>query len=259
MNIPFYKYSGTGNDFIIIDDRANIFPSDDIGLIERMCDRHFGIGSDGLMLIRHHDMADFEMVFFNPDASKSLCGNGSRCAVHFAQEIGLIISSGKFFTTDGLHTYEMLDEKNIRISMTNVSSWNTVEGNKFIDTGSPHLIIKVDQLEGFNVAEEGRRWRKDPRFAEISGTNVNFVESLSQNEIKIRTYERGVERETLSCGTGVTAAALAYTNSELGHRQITVQTEGGTLIVDFDVTPDGFESVHLSGAVLKIFEGNFHA
>ncbi|MEM9052056.1 MAG: diaminopimelate epimerase [Bacteroidota bacterium] len=256
MKVHFHKYSGTGNDFIVIDDRSNQFPEND-DLIQRMCDRHFGIGSDGLMLIKSHPTLDFEMIFFNPDASKSLCGNGSRCAVHFARELGLATNQGSFLTTDGAHNYQFVEESLVQISMNEVSAVRIIEGHKFLDTGSPHLIVSVDDLQNHDVLGEGQKWRYDNEFKAISGTNVNFIKRISDIEIRIRTYERGVEGETLSCGTGVTAAALA--TAILGHQKKTVHTQGGILFVEFTATEEGFQDIWLTGPVVKIFEGDFNA
>ncbi|MCH2213639.1 MAG: diaminopimelate epimerase [Flavobacteriales bacterium] len=257
MKICFHKYSGAGNDFIIVDDRLEVFPEYNAPLIQRMCDRHFGVGSDGMMLIKSHPTLDFEMVFFNPDASKSLCGNGSRCAVHLARELGLASTKGRFLTTDGVHQYQFMEEPLVQISMSEVNSLLDVKGHKFLDTGSPHLIICVDELENYDVLGEGRKWRYHKEFEARSGANVNFIKKLSETEIEIRTFERGVEGETLSCGTGVTAAALATAVS--GYQKKTVHTRGGTLYVEFIATEEGYQNIWLTGPVLKTFEGVFYA
>jgi len=259
MQIPFVKYSGTGNDFILIDDRSRVFPEDDEALIQAMCNRHFGIGSDGLMLLRNQSDCDFEMIFFNPDATKSLCGNGSRCAVHFAKKLGVASDSGVFLTTDGLHDYQFIGTTQVQVSMRNVDKVKEVKGLNFVNTGSPHLIVPVQNLESIDILNEGRKWRLDESFAKSAGTNVNFVREIDSNTIRVRTYERGVESETLSCGTGVTAVALASKKNDFGSHRIAVYTEGGKLNVSFVRNENGFSAITLQGPVLEIFEGVYHA
>jgi diaminopimelate epimerase len=255
MSIPFVKYSGTGNDFICIDDRNLNFPHGNISVIQTMCDRHFGIGSDGLMLIRHHSDCDFEMIFFNPDGSKSLCGNGSRCSVHFARQLGLAKTEGKFTTTDGIHHYQFIEDKIVEISMSNVAEVSQIKEMDFVNTGSPHLIVPMRGLEEFDILTEGRKWRYDECFEELGGTNVNFVKVLNSDSLEMRTYERGVENETLSCGTGVTAAALSHKKNKSGTHRVDVHTKGGKLSVSFENNERGFSNIRLLGPVLRIFEG----
>ncbi len=254
MTIDFVKYSGTGNDFILIDDRKEFFPSDNLQLISALCDRHFGVGSDGLMLIRESKDTDFEMIFFNPDGSKSLCGNGSRCSVHFARSLGLTREQGSFVTTDGVHHYKMLSDNEIAIDMKPPSGAEKIDDFDFLNTGSPHLIVYTDDLESKDVYSEGQRLRSIPPFNQ-EGTNVNFVSDLGNDKIEMRTYERGVENETLSCGTGVTAAALNLKRDELGNHLVSVGTKGGDLRVHFKTLENGFSDIWLEGPVLKIFEG----
>jgi diaminopimelate epimerase len=259
MNIPFVKYSGTGNDFILIDDRLRVFPSDDLELISKMCDRHFGIGSDGLMLIRNHPDADFEMIFFNPDGSKSMCGNGSRCAVHFALSIGAAVEAGSFVTTDGLHEYQIIDKGLIRISMSDVGKVDQQAGHAFLNTGSPHLLVDTDRLDQVDVISDGRSLRNHPDFYALNGCNVNFTKKLDDRSLRIRTYERGVEGETLSCGTGVTAAALAHVKEDYGDFSVQVFAEGGELEVSFTKDESGFKNIFLTGPVSFIFKGEYNA
>ncbi len=258
MTIPFVKYSGTGNDFILIDDRTGYFPEHDTKLIQSMCDRHFGIGSDGLMLLREHDESDFEMIFFNPDATQSLCGNGSRCSAHFAKQLGMAGESGIFTTTDGVHEYLISRSDEVEISMNDVGSVQTLKGMDFLNTGSPHLLINKESLDSINLLKEGRLWRYDDIFTETGGTNVNFIQEVDSDTVRVRTYERGVESETLSCGTGVTAVALAKKKSQNGKHRVTVHTQGGVLSVAFVRNENGFSEIKLRGPVLKIFEGVYH-
>ncbi len=258
MTIPFVKYSGTGNDFILIDDRGHNFPEHNVRLIQAMCDRHFGIGSDGLMLLRDHNECDFEMIFFNPDASQSLCGNGSRCSVHYAKELGLAKDSGTFTTTDGIHEYFIPQTGEVEISMKGVELVQNVKGMDFLNTGSPHLIISEENLDSIDILTEGRKWRYDDSFSKSGGTNVNFIQEIDADTVRVRTYERGVEAETLSCGTGVTAVALAKKKNQNGRHRVSVNTEGGVLSVTFVRNEDGFSEIMLRGPVLKIFEGVYH-
>lgn len=253
MQINFQKYQGTGNDFILIDNREGFFPKEDLQLISKMCDRKFGIGADGLILIETNEDADFNMIFYNPDGSKSLCGNGSRCAVSFANHLGLANKKTNFLTTDGAHDAYFDEKGMIHFSLHDVSEVKTFGDDLFIDTGSPHYIRFVKDLDSLNVITEGSKTRYDDRFAPW-GTNVNFVE-LRNNHIAVRTYERGVENETLSCGTGVTACALAATYK--GYKSpVRIDTSGGTLEVSFEqISPNEFRNIYLAGPVKKVFEG----
>ncbi len=258
MNIPFVKYHGTGNDFVLIDNRAEFFPENDLDLVRAICDRHFGVGSDGLMLIQNHDEANFEMVFFNPDGSKSLCGNGSRCAVHFAFGLEMIPESGTMLTTDGLHAYQ-IDEKKVGIELHPVKDVEAIGDDFFVNTGSPHLIVQCNELDQFPVVESGRKRRYEEQFESIGGTNVNFVGKLNgENHFRVRTYERGVEDETLSCGTGVTAVALAMAKAHDIENSILIQAEGGSLEVTFRREGNGFENIWLWGPAQMIFKGEYH-
>lgn len=253
--IEFYKYQATGNDFILIDDREaqlNLTASQ----IDKLCNRKFGIGSDGLILIRNHPEYDFEMIFYNPDGSQSLCGNGSRCAVSFAKHLGLMNSTTRFLAYDGEHEATILDTGAVSLKMSNVQTVNTVPDGMLIDTGSPHLLKYVDNIEGYNVYDEGRAIRNNASFKQ-AGVNVNFVEVKGKSEIFVRTYERGVENETLSCGTGVTAAALSASTKGLDS-PITVETKGGTLQVDFvRESNNQYSKIYLQGPAELVFKGTF--
>ena len=207
MKIKFDKYQGTGNDFIIIDNRNIHFDKNNIELVQHLCDRKFGIGSDGFILIENHAELDFDMIFFNPDGSQSFCGNGSRCAMAFAKELGLISDFAKFNSTDGYHEASINSNGLVKLKMHNVSNIEVSESHHYMDTGSPHYNCFEKNIDTIDVVARGREIRYNQRFKEI-GTNVNFIEQLSRG-IKVRTYERGVENETLSCGTGVTACALS--------------------------------------------------
>lgn len=252
--ITFYKYEGTGNDFIIIDNRTQVFNREDIDLVKQVCKRRTGVGADGLILLENHPDLDFNMIYFNADGSQSFCGNGSRCAVAFAKKLEIIKDKTIFNSTDGVHEATM-NNNIVSLKMHDVVNVESGNGYFFINTGSPHYIQVVDDVSKVNVVEEGRKIRYNDRFKK-EGTNVNFVE-LAQDHIKIRTYERGVEDETLSCGTGVTAAALASSILTQGQTEVQVKALGGNLTVKFssDKTNKKFESIWLTGEVKEVFKG----
>ncbi|GAA0892554.1 diaminopimelate epimerase [Fulvivirga kasyanovii] len=252
-NIKFYKYQATGNDFILIDNRTTGYKFSS-GQIQKLCDRKFGIGADGLILIQDHDSYDFEMVYYNPDGSQSLCGNGSRCAVNFASHLGIVGKSTRFLAYDGEHLAEILDNEEVRLKMADVQNVRLMADGMFIDTGSPHLIKYVINVKNYRVYDEGKAIRNGGLFKE-AGVNVNFVEITGNSEIFNRTYERGVENETLSCGTGVTAAAISASHKGL-ESPVTVNTIGGTLAVEFKKHEDGsYSDVYLIGPAERVFEG----
>lgn len=252
--INFYKYQATGNDFILIDNRQTKFElsKDEISFL---CDRKFGIGSDGLMLIQDHPDYDFELIFYNPDSSQSLCGNGSRCAVNFAKFLGIIDSKTSFLAYDGGHEAEILANNEVRLKMADVQNVRLMADGIFVDTGSPHLIKYVINIDTYRVYDQGKAIRNGGLFKE-AGVNVNFVQVTGENQIFVRTYERGVENETLSCGTGVTAAALASSTKDL-KPPVKVNTMGGNLSVDFMKNEDNsFSEVYLTGPAKQVFQGS---
>jgi len=254
--LKFAKWEGTGNDFILVDDRNGTFPMEDIALVRRLCDRHFGIGSDGLILIQRPNVPGtaFHMAFFNPDGSQSFCGNGSRCA--YAYWCGLVNdrSAVRFTAIDGEHAAEWKDGL-VRIAMRDVAGIERIdEHSDSIHTGSPHLMVWVDDPEDVEIVPEARTIRYGQRYAK-EGINVNFVR-WHAGRIEMRTYERGVEGETLSCGTGVTAAALDAMHRGLVERSAEVRTRGGDLRVEAMTTGNGaFHEVFLSGPVKEVFTG----
>ncbi len=243
---------------MVIDDRGNHFDVDNLDLVRLICHRRLGVGSDGLMLIRVSDESDFEMIFFNPDGSRSLCGNGSRCAVDFARRLDLAGDFGNLLTTDGLHEYRVVDGV-IGVSMADVGRWEESHGGIFVDTGSPHLVIFVEDVDQVDVINLGRDLRYHPDFETINGVNVNFVSVDSSGIQRMRTYERGVEAETLSCGTGATAAALAIALKYDIPNKIILQAPGGILTVEFDRGKGAFSNLWLSGPTKHVFSGVFHA
>lgn len=256
MSIEFFKYQGTGNDFILINNFSGLFDASNLQRIEKMCNRKFGIGADGLMLLEPSEKADFKLIFFNPDASLSFCGNGSRCAVRFATEhCGISKSQITFEAFDGIHTAAIQGDI-VTISMRDVSEIKRDEYGTFINTGSPHVVVKSNNLEKLNILEAGSKIRYHEKYKPI-GTNVNFVEPL-QEGIAIRTYEKGVEDETLSCGTGVTASALVYAFDSNVSSPVLVKTRGGNLKVNFTRIDDKFTHVELVGPAEFVFKGVFN-
>ncbi len=257
MNITFYKYQGTGNDFVIIDNRQSIVPKNDTKLFGRLCDRKFGIGADGLMLLEAptNDEDDFTMVYFNADGNESsMCGNGGRCLVAFASFMGVIDTTATFTAIDGKHQAEIKDGL-IYLKMQNVARIDEFESHLFLDTGSPHHVTMVDELSNYDVVANGRAIRNGaPYYKE--GSNVNFVQKEANGVFAVRTYERGVEDETLSCGTGVTAVALAmHTTKMTDNTTVVIHTPGGELKVVFDVDKKQYKDIFLIGPAEQVFKG----
>jgi diaminopimelate epimerase len=251
MQLHFYKYQGTGNDFIVIDNRALHFPKD-TATIERLCDRKFGIGSDGLILIENHPTLDYRMVFYNPDGSESLCGNGSRCGFAFARKLGMVRDTATFETTDGVHQAKLSGDE-ISFSLFDNKGIDAFGADYYVHTGSPHYVKLVDHLDAVDLRTEGRMIRYSEQFIGQNGTNVNFAQLLP-DRVRVRTYERGVEDETLSCGTGVTAVGLVA--SGLGFNSpVTIETKGGNLTVSFQKNGVSFTDIWLTGPVALVFEG----
>lgn len=254
MSIQFYKYHGTGNDFILIDNRQSEFPKNNTKQIADMCDRNFGIGADGLILLEHHPNVDFRMVYFNSDGNESsMCGNGGRCLVHFAKYLGVIDTSARFEAIDGMHEAS-IEGNIISLKMADVTGISSSEGYIYLDTGSPHHVQLVPEVANFEVVEAGRSIRNSVYGKE--GANVNFVTPVSGSVFKVRTYERGVENETLSCGTGVTAVAIAmHFTGKANANSIQLQTPGGSLEVSFEKQKDKYINVYLKGPAKQVFKG----
>ncbi|WP_186755748.1 diaminopimelate epimerase [Echinicola salinicaeni] len=253
MEISFYKYQGTGNDFVMIDDRSEQFDDQNLELVSQLCDRKFGIGADGLILIRNKEGYDFEMVYFNSDGSQSMCGNGARCAVAFSKFLGIVEENTKFLAIDGPHEARIANGL-VELGMSEVSQLSSVQQDYFVNTGSPHHVRFVDDVETYPVVDTGAEIRYSNTY-KPDGTNVNFISSLSEDEIFVRTYERGVENETLSCGTGVTACALVYgQQNKLNH--VRIKSLGGHLAVKFTASSDGsFKDILLIGPAEQVFSG----
>ena len=253
MPISFYKYQGTGNDFVMIDNRKLTFPATDDQLIKGLCDRRTGIGADGLILLQDHPDYDFEMVYFNADGRLgSMCGNGARCTVRFAKQLGVIEDVAYFLAADGEHQ-ATIERDQIQLKMGDVTEVERIGDDYFLNTGSPHYVRFVDDVQELDVYDGGRAIRYSVRFEE-KGTNVNFVERLSDSQVYVRTYERGVEDETLSCGTGVTACALVA-GLEGAESPVSVKTPGGNLQVSFEQYGPGFRYIYLIGPAKMVFSG----
>ena len=253
----FFKYQGTGNDFIILDNRNWSYTALTTERVRFLCDRRFGIGADGLMLLNPHTGYDFEMKYYNADGNEgSMCGNGGRCMVKFAYDIGIRKPEYSFIAIDGPHLAEIDVDGTVSLKMKNVSDIDEFRGDFLLNTGSPHYVKMVTDVTELDVVNKGMDIRYSSDFAK-EGINVNFVEQRRPDEIFVRTYERGVEDETLSCGTGVTASALACYHNEVGYNYVKVLTKGGKLTVRFDRTADNtFENIWLCGPATRVFEGS---
>lgn len=255
MKIHFYKYHGTGNDFILIDNRdERIQLSEE--QIALMCRRHFGIGADGLMELKSAPGYDFKMVYYNADGKEgSMCGNGGRCLVKFAHYVGIHKSEFKFIAIDGDHFASIEVNGWVRLKMKNVPGFERYGNFDLLDTGSPHYVKSVTEIKSVDVVKEGKAIRYSEKFKE-QGVNVNFVEPISPTKLFVRTYERGVEDETFSCGTGVTAAAIVNAHNDRGFNHVDIRTNGGKLYVEFDRKDDDvFEDIWLAGPAEKVFDG----
>lgn len=256
MLMSFSKYEGTGNDFILIDDRNLLFPSDE-NLIRLLCDRHFGIGADGLLLIQEQKGYDFSMKYFNSDGSQAtFCGNGGRCITAFAYHLGIITGNCKFIASDGIHHSRIFEKDRnpliIELSMQDPVVYSNNHDLFYLNTGTYHVVKFVDNPETVDIIEKGRAIRYNELYSP-HGTNVNFAH-LFENELYVRTYEKGVENETLSCGTGVTASAIAA-SLKYGGNNFIVNTAGGKLSVNFVRTENSFKKVKLTGPARLIFQG----
>lgn len=257
-NLTFYKYQGTGNDFVMIDNRTNFFPKTNVKLISYLCNRRFGIGGDGLILLESDATADFKMVYYNADGNEStMCGNGGRCIVSFAHFLEIFSKDTTFNAIDGLHFATINGNGIVALQMINVAKDAIKKDTNFtfLFTGSPHHVAMVNDVNSFDVFENGKNIRYSDLY-KPSGTNVNFVEQLTNDTFKIRTYERGVEDETLSCGTGATAVAIAM--NSLGTtltNKINIQVAGGEVQVSFDQDQEKYYNVMLTGAAKQVFKG----
>lgn len=255
MTYTFYKYQGTGNDFVMIDNRQDKINKNDTKLIQFLCDRRFGIGADGLILLENHDNLDFKMVYFNADGNEStMCGNGGRCLVAFAKFLGIIENKTIFEAVDGIH-HATIENDIVKLQMQDVDKVEKHNEHIFLDTGSPHHVQFESDFETFNIKQKGANIRFGEPYNE-AGSNVNFIKKIKDDTFAVRTYERGVEDETLSCGTGVTAVALAMNYiGETEKNLITLKTQGGDLQVSFEKENDSYKNVWLIGPAKQVFKG----
>jgi len=253
MKFHFHKYQATGNDFVLMDNREkkHFFTTDQIG---RICDRRFGIGADGLILLEKDSQLDFRIVYYNGDGTQSLCGNGCRSAVDFASHLGMVNGATKFSAYDGFHEAWLLNDGLIRLRMNDVTEIRQSGDGYLIDTGSPHYVQFVKNVMDYPVVREGRQLRFSDTF-KPHGANINFAELLDKNTLLVRTYERGVEDETFSCGTGVTAVSLAA--SFMGYSSpVNIKVIGGELSVEYKSGQSGtFHDIFLIGPAKMVFEG----
>lgn len=256
MKIDFYKYQGTGNDFIILDNRLGNYTQLSSVEIAFLCHRRFGIGADGLMLLQQKEEYDFEMVYYNADGAEgSMCGNGGRCLVAFAKRMQMIGNSAQFLAADGFHEATITEDDWVELKMKDVTAIEKAADHVVLNTGSPHYIKWENDVEHLDVFSAGRSIRYSPPFSKV-GINVNFVQVLPSH-LSVRTYERGVEAETLSCGTGVTAAAIAASDEGTGKQIKKVQTPGGELNIKFEKRSDtNFENIWLCGPAKFVYAGS---
>lgn len=253
--LKFWKYQGTGNDFIMIDGR-NMPVKFSVSEIKRLCDRRFGIGADGLIILKPHDKYDFEMDYYNSDGSQSFCGNGSRCAQAFAKALGMIENQSVFVAIDSVH-HGRMDKDWYETKMGDVNKIDRFDNEYFLNTGSPHHIVYVENIDEVDVQGKGAQIRYSEKY-KVEGTNVNFVE-VDNEVLKVRTYERGVEGETFSCGTGVTAVALAHTfkTKQFSKSLIRIKTKGGQLAIKFIANEnETFRDIWLCGPAELVYQGH---
>lgn len=255
MTITFYKYQGTGNDFIIVDNRLQQIDKNNTKRIAELCDRRFGIGADGFILLETDELSDFKMVYYNADGNESsMCGNGGRCITAFANFLGVIENSTQFIAIDGLHNAK-IENDIVHLQMQDVSNIESFEDHLFLDTGSPHHVQLVSDLKTFEVKSKGSKIRHGEPYNE-AGSNVNFVEQISNDSFAVRTYERGVEDETLSCGTGVTAVALAmHKSGKTKSNAVNLKVLGGQLRVTFNSQENEYNDIWLIGSTKQVFKG----
>ena len=258
MELNFYKYQGTGNDFVMVDNRQQVLSKNDTTLIKSLCDRKFGIGADGLILLENSDSLtdDFRMVYFNADGRESsMCGNGGRCIVAFAAYLEIITAKTTFSAIDGFHE-AVIESDLVGLKMSDVSEIKKKENFTFLNTGSPHHVIFAERVKEMDIVKKGAAIRYSEEYSGKGGTNVNFAEVIAENTIKVRTYERGVEGETLSCGTGVTAVALAaYQRGLTKEKTVHLETPGGHLSVSFEPSAEGYREIWLTGPAKMVFKG----
>jgi diaminopimelate epimerase len=254
MKLQFFKYQGTGNDFVIIDNRQNIFPKNNTKLVAQLCDRRFGVGADGLILLENDKMSDFKMVYYNADGGEStMCGNGGRCLVAFAHYLQVIGNETTFTAVDGLHEASIEGDL-VNLKMVDVDEIREKPAYIFLDTGSPHHVQLVQDLKNFDVFKEGEKLRYG--LYGKAGSNINFVEQQNADTFQVRTYERGVEDETFSCGTGVTAVAIAmHKSGKTEANTVKISTPGGDLSISFEQKNEHYTNIYLKGPAIQVYKG----
>lgn len=257
MTIHFFKYQGAGNDFVMMDNRNGNYSNLATKTIEKLCDRRFGIGADGLILLENAEGYDFKMVYYNSDGRESsMCGNGGRCIVAFAKKLQVISENASFLAIDGPHNATISKNEIVSLQMSDVKSINMTDDYSFLNTGSPHHIQVVENIKDLDVKSLGSKIRYSDLYGS-EGSNINFVQQDSENTFSIRTYERGVEDETLACGTGATAVALAMHNcGKTKSTDLIVEVEGGTLTVSFERDGDKYYNIFLGGPAEFVFSGS---
>ena len=256
MKFNFFKYQGTGNDFIILNDRDRELPINQ-SLINELCNRRFGIGADGLMLLQNEEGYDFRMKYFNADGRESsMCCNGGRCLVQFAKKQGIISDKAVFIAIDGPHE-AFAEGNNVQLKMKDVLEIGKLNGQYFVDTGSPHVVIFFvnEILENYPVYQEGKALRESPFWVNRGGMNVNFVQRKYDGTLNLRTYERGIEDETLSCGTGAVATALVANQHFSVSSPLYINTQGGKLRIDFTTNQNGYHNIYLTGEAKLVYSG----
>ena len=259
MEIKFEKFQGAGNDFIILDNRDSIYSYLNFEQIKTICNRNLGVGSDGLILLESSIDSDFEMKYFNSDGTlSSLCGNGGRCIVAYAHKHGLIGIHTRYNAVDGFHEAQVISNNQVRLKMNDISNIMHFDKALVLDSGSPHYVEFNNDISKLNVKKLGRKIRKFEAF-NPDGINVNFIQKENERKFFIRTYERGVENETLACGTGAVAAAVGmhYLGKTAGETKIELLALGGRLIVDFSCNNKTYENIHLQGPANYVFSGIF--
>ncbi len=257
MKIKFDKYESAGNDFVLIDDRRNLYGLTS-SIIRDICSRNFGVGSDGLIILKNSSIADIKMCYYNSDGKPgTLCGNGTRCLYSFAFRLGIIKKTAKIEISGEIYTAKIKNKNLVSLKMRNIEDINISENKAFLNSGSPHHIEMIDDLDQISVKKTGASIRFSKSYQPY-GTNVNFCHKISDKKFEIRTYERGVENETLSCGTGATATAIAVHAMGLTNQsKMIIQTRGGELTVSFEVSINGYKNIYLEGPTRFVFKGEY--
>ena len=255
MKIKFEKYESGGNDFVLIDNRNKLYDLNS-DKIKKICTRNFGVGSDGLIILKNSKIADFKMIYYNSDGqSSSLCGNGTRCLFSFTLSLGIIEKIAKIETSEGIYIATISSRNLVSLKMRNIDDVFLFDNKAYLNSGSPHHIEMIEDLNKISVKKLGSSIRFSSRYSP-NGTNVNFFKKINDKKFEIRTYERGVEDETLSCGTGATAVAIAVHAMGLTTQsEITIQTRGGELIISFEVSETGYKNICLEGPTRFVFKG----